>query len=215
MRVPNEPGNNVAMTTVRPTCGPISSYSRVRILHLLQERPNRTIAELCDTTGLHPNTTREHLQRLIDNGYVIAAPEHSGARGRPRALYSAVTGKPGASSTIARERVTAAARRGDLMRRVLREPESELGTDATHQLDALFEDLEESGFEPQFDQDALEIDLTPCPHAAARPEHRPVLCQVHLALMQSVLAEAGGPLSAESVLEARRPQDCTVRLRAA
>ena len=54
----------------RPAYSAISSYSRVRVLHLLQQRPQRTIAELCQSTGLHPNTVREHLQRLIDGGYV-------------------------------------------------------------------------------------------------------------------------------------------------
>ncbi|WP_105567483.1 helix-turn-helix transcriptional regulator [Microbacterium halophytorum] len=201
------------MDSFRPACGPISSYSRVRILHHLQEHPGCAITELCDATGLHQNTVREHLKRLIDGGYVIAAPEHAGTHGRPRSLYTVVTGEPEASSMIARERVAAAARRGDLMRRVLHEPESKLGTEATHQLDALIEDLEDSGFEPHIDEIALEIDLSPCPHAAALPEHRPVLCQVHLSLMQSVLNEAGGPLSADSILEAKTPEECTVRLR--
>lgn len=181
-------------------------------MRLLQERPNRTIADLCEATGLHPNTAREHLQKLIDGGYVITTAERRAMRGRPRTLYSAVTGAPGASSAVARERVTAAANRGDLMRRVMREPESELGTEATHQLDALIDDLEISGFEPRVDEAALEIELSPCPHSAARPEDRPVLCQVHLSLMQGILAEAGGPLSADCVLETERPEECTVRL---
>ena len=55
------------MTTGRPTgYSAISSYSRVEILHLVQEQPQRTIAEIVAATKLHPNTVREHLQRLID-----------------------------------------------------------------------------------------------------------------------------------------------------
>ena len=104
--------------------GPISSYSRVRILHLLfeagtvQSRPELTIGELCEATGLHPNTIREHLQRLIDGGYVIQSIEHRTTRGRPRTLYSAATGLPEASSPVARDKVAEAARRGDMMRRI-------------------------------------------------------------------------------------------------
>ncbi|WP_175985047.1 helix-turn-helix transcriptional regulator [Microbacterium tenebrionis] len=201
------------MATARPACGPISTFSRVQILHLVQSRSRRTIGELCEATGLHQNTVREHLQRLIDGGYVLAETEHRTTRGRPRTLYSAATGAPEASSPIARDKVSAAARRGDLMRRALPSTASDLGREATYQLDALVEHLEESGFEPVIDDGRLTIDLTPCPHAAARPEDRPVLCRVHLSLMQSVLTEAGGPLSADFVRDPALPEDCVVQLR--
>ncbi|MCE4026285.1 winged helix-turn-helix transcriptional regulator [Microbacterium sp. Au-Mic1] len=200
------------MASAGPVCGPISSYSRVRILHLVQARPRRTIGELCEATALHPNTVREHLQRLIEGGYVVPATEHRTTRGRPRVLYSAATGAPEASSPVAKQKADAAARRGDLLRRVLRTDPSGLGRRATYQLDALVEHLEESGFEPVIDEDRLTVELTPCPHAAARPEHRPVLCQVHLGLMQGVLAQAGGPLTARCVRSAARPEECTVEL---
>ncbi|MBS1698481.1 MAG: ArsR family transcriptional regulator [Actinobacteria bacterium] len=200
------------MASAGPVCGPISSYSRVRILHLVQSRSPRTIGELCEATDLHPNTVREHLQRLIEGGYVVQATEHRTTRGRPRVLYSAATGAPEASSPVAKQKADDAARRGDLLRRVLQTDPSELGQPATYQLDALVEHLEESGFAPVIDEDRLTVELSPCPHAAARPEHRPVLCQVHLGLMQGVLAQAGGPLGARCVRSAARPEECTVEL---
>ncbi|WP_353114147.1 ArsR family transcriptional regulator [Microbacterium sp.] len=196
-----------------PVCGPISSYSRVRILHLVQTRSERTIGELSEATGLHANTVREHLQRLIEGGYVIQTSERRTSRGRPRTLYSAATGAPDASSPVAREKAAAAARRGDLMRRMLQTEASDLGQRAINQLDALIEHLEESGFEPIIDERDLTVELTPCPHAAALPEHRPLLCRVHLGLMQGVLAEAGGPIAADCVRAAERPEECTVQLR--
>ena len=202
-----------------PVCGPISSYSRVQILHLLFEagsektRGELSIGELCDATGLHPNTVREHLQRLIEGGYVIPSIEHRTTRGRPRTLYSAATGAPGASSPVARDKAKAAARRGDLMRSMVPDAATGLGREATYQLDALVEHLEESGFEPVFDDKRLTVDLSPCPHAAGRSEDRPMLCRVHLELMQGVLNEAGGPLEAECVRDAVLPSDCTVQLR--
>jgi len=201
------------MGTVAAVYGPISSYSRVRILHLVQSRPERTIGELCDATGLHANTVREHLQRLIEGGYVIQSTEHRTTRGRPRTLYSAATGAPEASSAVAREKVAEARRRGDMMRRVFVDEKSTLGQDATYQLDALIDHLEESGFEPVIDEDQLTVDLTPCPHAASAPEHRPMLCQVHLGLMQGVLTQAGGPIEADCVRAAANPHECTVQLR--
>jgi predicted ArsR family transcriptional regulator len=199
--------------------GPISSYSRVRILHLLFEasagdgRAELTIEQLCEATGLHANTVREHLQRLIEGGYVLQSSEHRTTRGRPRTLYSAAMGTPGASSAVARDKVAEAARRGDLMRRVLAEEDSELGREATYQLDALIEHLEESGFEPIVDEGELTVDLAPCPHVVSRSEDRAILCQVHLGLMQSVLTQAGGPVATDCVRAAARPEDCIVQLR--
>ena len=201
------------MATSGVVCGPISSYSRVRILHLVQQRAERTIGELCEATGLHANTVREHLQRLIEGGYVIQASERRTTRGRPRTLYSAATGRPEASSPVARDKVAEAARRGDMLRRILHEKDSPLGREATVQLDALIDNLEESGFEPIIDEEQLTVELTPCPHAASAPEHRPVLCQVHLGLMQGVLTQAGGPLEADCVRAASRADECTVQLR--
>lgn len=201
------------MTTAGLVYGPISSYSRVRILHLVQTRPERTIGELCEATGLHANTVREHLQRLIEGGYVIQTTEQRKTRGRPCTLYSAATGMPEASSPVARDKVAEAARRGDMLRRIFDEEESDLGREATYQLDALIDHLEESGFEPVIDEEQLTVELTPCPHAASAAEHRPTLCQVHLGLMQGVLNQAGGPIETECVLTPGRPEECTVQLR--
>ncbi|SIT68955.1 ArsR family transcriptional regulator [Microbacterium sp. RU33B] len=199
------------MTTVAYSA--ISSYSRVEILHLLQDRPQRTIAELCEATGLHANTIREHLQRLIDGGYVVPQTERRTTRGRPRVLYSAA-GTGAGSSPVARRKVAEAARRGDLMRRVLRVGNGgPLAPDAVHQLDALVEDLSAAGFDPLVDEDELTVDLTPCTHAAADDEgRRSMRCAVHLNLMQSVLAEAGGPLAVDGMRPSCDPTQCVVQL---
>jgi DNA-binding transcriptional ArsR family regulator len=190
----------------------ISSASRVEILSLLHQGATRTISELCEATRLHPNTVREHLQRLIDGGYVVAEGEHRTTRGRPRVLYSAA-GSDAASSPIARSKAAAAARRGDLMRRVLPEAAaSDLSPDALHQLDALTEDLVDAGFDPLVDESALTIDLSPCLPAPAEASRRRVQCAVHLRLMQSVLFEAGGPISVEGLRESCDPSDCVVLL---
>lgn len=197
----------------RPTYGPISSYSRVQILHQLQEHPRSTIADLCDVTGLHPNTVREHIQRLTDGGYITAEAEHRTTRGRPRMLYSAADGTTGETSEVATHKAEAAAARGDALRKLFPNTAHQLDDEAEHQLDALVEHLEESGFDPVIDEAALTLDLSPCPHAAASPEHRPTLCSVHLGLMQGVLTAAGGPLQTAFVCDPTHPSDCTVQLK--
>jgi len=191
----------------------ISSYSRVEILSLLHERAPRTISELCEATGLHANTVREHLQRLADGGYVVGEPERRTTRGRPRVLYSAL-GTPDVSSPIARGKARAAALRGDLMRRILPGSESsDLSPEALHQLDALTEDLTDAGFDPLVDESALTVDLSPCLQAPAEASRRQVQCHVHLALMQGVLSEAGGPISIAGMRESCDPTQCVVMLR--
>ncbi len=200
------------MTTGRPTgYSAISSYSRVELLHLIQEQPQRPISELVAATALHPNTVREHLQRLIDDGYVVAETERRSTRGRPRVLYSAADGAA-SSSPIQRRKVQESADRGDLMRRVLPHAGTDLGTAALHQIDALVDDLFDAGFDPLVDEDRLTIDLTPCAQAEAQAAHRSVLCGVHLGIMQSVLAEAGGPLAVEGMRHSCDPRECVVQL---
>ncbi|UYK40796.1 winged helix-turn-helix transcriptional regulator [Microbacterium terricola] len=196
----------------RPAYSALSSYSRVQILRQLQARPRRTVPELCKATGLHANTVREHVQRLIDGGYVIAETEHRTTRGRPRVLYSAATGSAAASSPIARRKAADAARRGDLMRRVMPWTDAHLPADAAHQLDALVDDLAGAGFDPVVDEAGLTIDLSPCPHAEADGSHRAVLCAVHVGLMEGVLAEAGGPLHVAELRTTCDPSQCSVRL---
>jgi len=199
------------MTSGRPVAySAISSYSRVEILHLIQEQPHRTIAEIVGATALHPNTVREHLQRLIDDGYVVAETERRTTRGRPRVLYSAADGTS-ASSPVQRRKVRAAAERGDLMRRVLPGAPPELDTASLHQVDALVEDLIDAGFDPIVDERELTVEMT-CAQAEAQAAHRDVLCSVHLSLMQAVLNEAGGPLSVNAIRPSCDPTECVVQL---
>ena len=65
----------------------LAAPSRVELLHLLQRGGSHTVGELARATGLHENTAREHLARLVADGYAVRAPEHRTARGRPRMLY--------------------------------------------------------------------------------------------------------------------------------
>lgn len=205
-------GDNDAMTS-RPAYSALSSDSRVEILHLLQERPRRTIAELAGSTGLHANTVREHLQRLIEGGYVVGEAERRTTRGRPRVLYSAVTGAPTASSPIAERKAREAARRGDLTRRVMPwTDDPDLPAEVLHQLDALVDDLEGAGFDPVIDERELTVDLTPCAYVGTLEGGRDVRCSVHLGLMQGVLAEAGGPLAVDGMRPSCDPAQCVVQL---
>ncbi|QIK83630.1 metalloregulator ArsR/SmtB family transcription factor [Sanguibacter sp. HDW7] len=78
--------SNRRVTTYRA----LASASRVALLDALQHRDGLTVTELAQVVGIHANTAREHLARLIDAGFVTCAPEERRTRGRPRMLYHAV-----------------------------------------------------------------------------------------------------------------------------
>lgn len=203
------------MTSASVGYSAISSYSRVEILRLLSEHPDRTIAELSELTALHANTVREHLQRLEEEGCVIRSLEHRTTRGRPRVLFRAILGAEAASSPVTAKKVRDAAVRGDMMRRVLPNADEStrgLEPDALHQLDAIIDHLDEAGFEPAFDGRDLTLDVTPCVHQSVQADHRETLCAVHLGIMQGVLAQAGGPLRATEVRTDGVANGCIVQL---
>lgn len=78
--------SNRRVTTYRA----LASASRVTLLDALQHRDGMTVTELAEIAGIHPNTAREHLARLIDAGFVACEPEDRRTRGRPRMLYRVV-----------------------------------------------------------------------------------------------------------------------------
>ncbi|MGP7961039.1 helix-turn-helix transcriptional regulator [Sanguibacter sp. A247] len=78
--------SNRRVTTYRA----LASASRVALLDALQHRDGMTVNELAEIAGIHPNTAREHLGRLIDAGFVACEPEERRTRGRPRMLYRMV-----------------------------------------------------------------------------------------------------------------------------
>lgn len=205
----------------------LASPSRVEILHLLQERDRRTLAELVEATGLHPNTVREHLQRLARRGYVTSAVETRTTRGRPRTLYSAATGADAATNDDVARSVASAAERGDQLRRYLAatHPAGEtagagptptgpqpLPDSALVQIDALDDHLDQSGFRASISPAALDVHITDCPYQAMVAESQGMVCVVHLGLVRTVLAQAGGPVTARELLPFSGPGCCTLTL---
>jgi predicted ArsR family transcriptional regulator len=63
---------------------------RAEILRLLQEADHPlAIQDVVDATSLHPNTVRNHLERLARAGLVRQLTEDRSAPGRPRSLFTA------------------------------------------------------------------------------------------------------------------------------
>ncbi|MGW9631613.1 helix-turn-helix transcriptional regulator [Agromyces sp. NPDC055520] len=205
----------------------LGSYSRVALLHLLQQRPEQTVTELAEAVGLHHNTTREHLQRLVDDGLVTVHPEHRTTRGRPRAMYSVATGSLDELNAPAHRRLRTAVERGELLRRGvpngvdrddgLDRNDALLDRDAVRQIDALDDHLDRAGFEPEYDTAEIEagefeVRLAGCPYQSMVDEYREVVCSVHLGVIRTVLAHADGPIEARRLLPFTEPGCCSLQL---
>lgn len=66
------------------------SSARVAVLRALRELGgSRTVKELAEELGQHPNTVREHLDALVDGDFVLSTSSKPEGRGRPAIKYRA------------------------------------------------------------------------------------------------------------------------------
>ena len=240
----------------------LASDKRVSMLHALQRSDSPLgVDELAAAVGLHVNTAREHLERLIESGFVASERELRTTRGRPRILYSAVERiAPATTDGWARDQLMrvlvagygrrlpsatgAAEDAGSVWGRSLTATRSAVSVDreqrvSAHdvavrtdavaeatgscpavadaiaglvQLAALEAHFEDLGFEPEGDADRLEVHLHRCPFLDLAHERPEIVCSVHLGLARGVLAQEGGPLTAEWLEPFVEPQHCVLHL---
>ncbi len=189
----------------------LTQPSRLRLLAEIQAEPGLLLRELAERTGLHENTVRDHLVVLESEGLIMRQTLHSGRRGRPPESYHPVRSTDG--NTEAARRVEQATRHGDLLRRMNADTAGPgLDDDALHQLDTLYEHLDDSGFEPELDDAGLEIDLVPCPFSTLVDSEQELVCRVHAQLISDTLSLVPGPVRL-SLLEPRLTHElCRVHL---
>lgn len=187
----------------------LSSLSRINLLHELQVHGALTVTELAAATGLHHNTTREHLHRLIDAGFVCSTPIPRTGKGRPKILYRAAT-QPADPVRVARRR--AAEVRADQFHRMM--PIREVGSRPTlldRQFDMLDDHMNQCGFDAAVDMDASQMTMHKCPFSNLARDN-PQVCEVHFALVKDALELEAGPLTARAVHPFSGPDTCTVDL---
>ncbi|WP_442576741.1 helix-turn-helix domain-containing protein [Microbacterium sp. F51-2R] len=190
----------------------LSQPSRLRVMHELLVKPGQSLADLAAATGLHENTLRDHLRVLEAEGFVVRRPEHRGTRGRPRDVFDPAG--PQTPNPVAERRIEDAKRHGDLLRGVVLQTTAADETVA-HQLDVLYEHLDDVGLEPRIDEEALTVDLAPCAFHDLVDDRMAMLCHVHAELIRGVLQQAGGPLELDRVLPLVTPHRCHVALKVA
>jgi predicted ArsR family transcriptional regulator len=206
--------------------------SRRRILRTLQGSEHGLgVQELAEQVGLHANTVRFHLNRLLAEGLVRRHAGDHHEQGRPPLTFVAVeSGYHGErrsyrllaemlasfmTETTEPHSKAAAVEAGRTWGHFLTQrPSPYRRTDDAESLEALTSVLEEIGFAPEVvqTQDAREVWLHHCPFLEVATSYRDVVCSLHLGLMQGVLAETRGPSTVDQLRPLVAPSLCVARL---
>lgn len=212
--------------------GPRAGASRLRVLQALREVPEgRGVQELAEQLGLHVNTVRFHLDRLVGEGVVARHAEERSAPGRPRLTFTTVAA-PGThgdkrsyrllaeilASYVAgatEDPVLAGTEAGRTWGHYLTErPGPYRRTDEKSSMHELLRILDDIGFVPELVQagSGQEVWLRHCPFLEVAQEHRDVVCAVHLGLMQGALAEMRAPFTTNELEPLVEPSLCIARV---
>ncbi len=204
--------------------GPLST-KRAAILELLVDQPEpTTLGALVEASGLHPNTVREHLDGLLEQGRVRRFRQEPSGRGRPPWLYEATEGSENReyaglaaalAATIARtspDPVEAAVTAGEEWGRDLVR-----GRDRATTPDGPREEvvglLDEVGFDPDRTPERPElVRLRRCPLLEAAHRHRDVVCGVHVGMVRGALAELGGDPAGTALEPFAQPGACLLTI---
>lgn len=211
---------------------PRAGASRLRILQSLRQAPRgQGVQELADRVGLHVNTVRFHLHRLINEGAVARQTEERGAPGRPRLTFTAVA-SPGTHGDIRSYRLLAEILAGFVSRAMpdavaagteagrtwghylTERPPPYRFTDQESSLRELLRILDDIGFVAELIESGErdEIWVHHCPFLEVAEEHRDVVCAVHLGLMQGALAEMRAPFTTDRLEPFVEPTLCVASL---
>ena len=209
------------MAAQPPSYKTLASLSRMNLLYQLQSRGTMTVNDLAEAAGLHHNTAREHLDRLINDGFVTCSPETRESKGRPKMLYSAAGGVSAELGSIRARKIEAAQERAAQLRKIVPllqsnqpAPAGCSGPDVQRQLDALDDHLDQAGFDASRSANGEQLNLHDCPYSEMVKEH-PEVCGVHYRLIQGVLEQADGPLRAVGLNLIDAPHLCVIDVVAA
>lgn len=192
--------------------------SRARVLDLLVAANGpMSVQEIADSTGLHRNTARFHLDGLVDAGLAAREPRARATPGRPSMTYRAASGGGLAagrryrllaemlSSMIAAVLPDAANASTEAGREwgayLTEQPPPYERPGAGESIDKLLATLGGLGFacRPVADGNPYDLRMVECPFRDVARHHQDVVCSLHLGLMQGALAKMRAPVSAAGV----------------
>ena len=188
------------------------------------------IKALADATGLHENTVRFHLGRLLDDGLVERQRGESSGPGRPPLTFVARRDQDGAGrdnyelmatvltdfveSTSADPAVVAQEAGRAWARSQAPSRSGVQGWDDA--LDELARVLDATGFAPELKADpgGATVRVHHCPFLSIARADQAVPCGVHLGLMEGVLEAAGAPGRVDRLVPFVTPSLCVAHLSA-
>lgn len=204
---------------------------RADLLATITEAPRGLgIRALAEATGIHENTVRFHLGRLLDDGLVERQRGESPGPGRPPWTFVARRDRDGAGrenyelmatvlsdfvehsseqpAVVAREAGRAWARR--------QAPTGGATQAWDGALDELARVLDASGFAPELtvQPDGATVRVHHCPFLSIARTDQTVPCGVHLGLMEGVLEAVGAPGQVDRLEPFVTPSLCVAHLSA-
>ncbi len=204
------------------------SAQRARVLERLQQSAAAvTVESLATELGLHPNTTRKHLEGLVERGLATRSPAPILGPGRPGWQYAASAGQAEPDPRVRNYAGLAAALAAHLSR-TSADPEADavaagdtwgraLATGlptgsrahARRQVVSLLAGL---GFDPGADARATRMRLRRCPLLDVARTHPDIVCPLHLGLIRGILAELGGAPERSALRPFAEPGACLLHL---
>ncbi|QIX25319.1 helix-turn-helix domain-containing protein [Nocardioides sp. JQ2195] len=218
------PGHPVPHTD--PTTPSPPRRRRAEVLACLKASASPVpVAEVAQRTGLHVNTARFHLDRLVEDGLAQRESEQAEAPGRPRILYSHGAAEPGPRSyrlltdmlaglvaALDPDGSAAASAGRTWGHRLAADQEALGGGTALARLDTV---LEQVGFAQTRHHDAggSEMRIHHCPFIEVAEQRPDVVCTLHLGLLRGVAEELAAPVDVTGLHPFARPGLCVASLR--
>jgi predicted ArsR family transcriptional regulator len=212
---------------------PASESGRPRVLELLRGAPGGLgVTDLATQLGLHTNTVRFHLNRLVAAGLATREVEQHNGPGRPRLTFAAVPKQDRErgrrsyqlladmlAGFIADTSPNAAAQAVELGRTwgryLATKPAPAKRVTEEEALSELLRVLDDIGFSPRLAEDddqQSQVLLRHCPFLEVASAHGEVVCSLHLGVMQGVLIEQRAPLEAIDLQPFVEPSLCVAHL---
>lgn len=193
--------------------------SRSQVLLALRAHEDAaTLEDLSETTGLHVNTVRGHLDVLIAGGYVERANEEPQGRGRPRLTYRSTPASDSPYDELAHA-LTDALEFADA-RTLAKETATKWRRTAApiapasnpdEAVDRAVEGLRAVGFAAEATTLGDSIVVGTCPYASLIEAH-PIICDIHTELLAQMLQDTGQDVTVVGMDVWVKPTLCRARL---
>ena len=176
-----------------------------------------TIGEIARWVDQHPNTTREHVEALVDAGLVAPAAVRKGVRGRPSQEYAVVEDSAPSMSLRLIEALAGHATHSGVDAQVAVElgfaagastSDAPAGAGETGLLPYLDAVLTGWGFSTASGEGHAGLALVRCPLVDAARSAPAIVCGFHRGVVRGLAARAGADPDDVTLIEFDRPGSC-------